>query len=69
LRLQTLYTPYTREGKPERKRPLGRLKHKWEDNIKINIREMGWEVGDDSSAVDSDQWRDLVNTVINHPVA
>jgi hypothetical protein len=29
-------------GKPERKRPLGRLIHRWEDDIKVDVREMWW---------------------------
>jgi hypothetical protein len=29
-------------GKPERKRPLGRPRHRWVDNIKIDLREIGW---------------------------
>jgi hypothetical protein len=29
-------------GKPEGKRPLGRLRHRWEDNIKIDLQEVGW---------------------------
>jgi hypothetical protein len=29
-------------GKPERMRPLGRLRHRWEDNIKMDLREVGW---------------------------
>jgi hypothetical protein len=29
-------------GKPERRRPLGRPRHKWEDNIKMDLRQMGW---------------------------
>jgi hypothetical protein len=29
-------------GKPEGKRPLGRSRRKWEDNIKMNLREIGW---------------------------
>jgi hypothetical protein len=29
-------------GKPKRKRPLGRPRRRWEDNIKINLREIGW---------------------------
>jgi hypothetical protein len=30
-------------GNPERKRPLGRRRHRWVDNIKIYLREMGWD--------------------------
>ena len=29
-------------GKPKRKRPLGRRKHRWEDNIKMDLQEVGW---------------------------
>jgi hypothetical protein len=29
-------------GKPEGKRPLGRLRHRWEDNIEMDLREIGW---------------------------
>jgi hypothetical protein len=50
-------------GKPERKRPLGRPRHRWMDNIKIDLREMGWYGPD--LAQDRDQWRALVNTVMN----
>jgi hypothetical protein len=32
-------------GKPEGRRPLGRHRHRWEDNIKMDIQEMGWRVG------------------------
>jgi hypothetical protein len=32
--------------KPERKRPLRRLGHKWEDDTKMDLREIGWEVVD-----------------------
>jgi hypothetical protein len=53
-------------GKPEGKRPLGRRGRRWEDNIKINLREIGWS-GIDwiDLAQDRDQWRDLVYTVMN----
>jgi hypothetical protein len=30
-------------GKPGRKRPLGRPRHKWKDNIRMDLRDMGWE--------------------------
>jgi hypothetical protein len=51
-------------GKPEQKRPLGRPRRRWEDNIKMNLRETGW--GD--MAQDMDQWRALVSTVMNFRV-
>jgi hypothetical protein len=51
---------------PERKRPLGRTRRRWEDNNKTDLREIGW-VGMDRIylAQDKDQWRALVNTVMN----
>jgi hypothetical protein len=53
-------------GKPEGKRPLGRLRRRWVDNIKINLREIGWDGMDwIDVAQDRDQWRALVNTVMN----
>jgi hypothetical protein len=53
-------------GKPEGKRPLGKPKHRWVDNIKMDLREIGWD-GIDliDLAQDRDQWRTLVNTVMN----
>jgi hypothetical protein len=51
---------------PEGMRPLGRPRHRWEDNIKIDLREIGWDGMDWIVLVrDKDQWRDLVNTVMN----
>jgi hypothetical protein len=53
-------------GKPEEKRPLGRPRSRWEDNIRMNLREIGWGGMDwIDLAQDRDQWRALVNTVIN----
>jgi hypothetical protein len=53
-------------GKPEGKRPLGRLRRRWVDNIKINLREIGWSSMDwIDQAQDRDQWRALVSTVMN----
>jgi hypothetical protein len=53
-------------GKPEGKRPLGRPKRRWVNNIKIYLREIGWN-GMDWINLDQngDQWRALVNTVMN----
>jgi hypothetical protein len=51
---------------PERKRLLGRPKHRWKDNIRIDLREIGWEVVDwIHAAQDRDQWQALVNMVMN----
>jgi hypothetical protein len=53
-------------GKPEGKRPLGRPRHRWVDNIKKDLREIGW-CGMDwvDLAQDRDQWRAPVNMVVN----
>jgi hypothetical protein len=53
-------------GKPEGRRPLGRPRRRWVDNIKIDLREIGWDGVDwVDLAQDRDQWRALVNTVMN----
>jgi hypothetical protein len=53
-------------GKPEGKRPLVRPRRRWVDNIKIYLRETGWGGMDwIDVAHDRDQWRALVNTVMN----
>jgi hypothetical protein len=53
-------------GKPERNRPLGRPRRRWVDNIKIDRRQIGWDGRDwIELAQDRDQWRALVNTVMN----
>jgi len=52
--------------KPEGKRPLGRPRRRCEDNIRIDLRETGWEIVDwIHLAQDMDQWRALVNTEMN----
>jgi hypothetical protein len=53
-------------GEPERKRLLGRPRRRWLDGINMNLRRIGWD-GMDSIDLDQDrdQWRALVNTVIN----
>jgi hypothetical protein len=53
-------------GKPEGKRPLGRPRHRWVDNIKMDLREIGWDGVDwIDLAQNRDQWRALVNMVMN----
>jgi hypothetical protein len=55
-------------GKPEVKRPLGRPRRRWEDNIKMDLQEVGG-VGDWMElAQDRDRWRALVNAVTNFRV-
>jgi hypothetical protein len=51
-------------GKPEGKRPLGRLRHRWEDNIGINLQEVGCG-GMDWIELAPNRWRAIVNAVIN----
>ena len=54
-------------GKPEGRRPLGRPRRTWENNIKMDLREVGWEGGLDwiDLAEDRDRWRALVNAAMN----
>jgi hypothetical protein len=53
-------------GNPEGKRSLGRPRRKWMDNIRMDLREIGWDGVDwiDVSQ-DTGQWRAFVNTVMN----
>jgi hypothetical protein len=52
-------------GKPEEKRPLGRQRHRWVDNIKIYLLEIGWgSVSWIGVAQDWDKWTALVNSVL-----
>jgi hypothetical protein len=56
-------------GKPQGKRPLGRPRPKWVDNIKMDLRGIGWGYVDwIDPAQDRGQWRALVNTVMNFRV-
>jgi hypothetical protein len=53
-------------AKPEGKRPIVRPRRRWVDNIKIDLREIGWDGMDwIDLAQDRDQSRALVNTVMN----
>jgi hypothetical protein len=52
--------------KPQGKRPLGKLRRRWVDNIKMDLRKIGWGVTDwINVAQDRDQRRAVVNTVMN----
>ena len=53
-------------GKPERRRPLGRHRRRWEDNIKMDLQEVGCGGMDwIELARDRDRWRALVNAFMN----
>ena len=57
---------YILMGKPEGKRPLGRPRRRWGDNIKTDLQEVGCGVMDGFELVqDTDRWRALVNAVMN----
>jgi hypothetical protein len=49
------------KDEPEVKRPLGRPRCRWVDNVKMDLREIDWM----DIAQDRDQWRALVNMVLN----
>jgi hypothetical protein len=52
--------------KPEGKRPLGRPRYRWVDNIRIDLGEVGWgDVDWIGLAQDGNRWRALVNSVLN----
>ena len=52
--------------KPERQRPLRRPRHRWEDNTKMDLQEVGWGGMDwINLAQDMDRWPALVNVVMN----
>jgi len=56
-------------GKPERKRPLGRPRHRWEDNIKTDLQEVGGGCGDWMELAQyRDRWLALVSMVMNFRV-
>jgi hypothetical protein len=53
-------------GRPDGRRSLGRPRRRWEDNIRMDLREIGFEDADwIHLAQDRDRWRALVNTVMN----
>jgi hypothetical protein len=53
-------------GKPEGKRPIGRHKRRWKNTIRMDLKETGWEDVDWMQVFgDRNQWRVVVNTVID----
>ena len=53
-------------GKPEGERPLGRPRRRWEDNINMDLQEVGWGVIDWIGLIqEKERWRALVNAVMN----
>jgi hypothetical protein len=53
-------------GKPEGRRPLGKPRSRWVNNIKMDLGEIGWDgMNWIDLAQDRDQWKALVNTVMN----
>ena len=56
-------------GKLEVRRPPGRPRGRWEDNIKMDRRDVGWGIDWINLAQDSDKWLALVNAVMNHGIS
>jgi hypothetical protein len=52
-------------GKPERKRQLGRIRRRWEDNIKMGLQKVGWDMHRIDLAQDRDRWPAVVNAEMN----
>jgi hypothetical protein len=56
-------------GRPEGRRPLGRPRRRWEDNIKMDLQDVGWGMDWIELAQDRDRWWALVDAVMNLRVA
>ena len=57
-------------GKPTGKRPFGRSRRRWEDNIRMDLEEISVNAGNwVDSAQDRNYWRDLVNAALSHGVS
>jgi hypothetical protein len=63
--MRNAYTIFV--GGPKGKRPLGRPRHRWKDNIRMDLRKVEWEGVDWMQlAHGGDQWQALTNTVLKH---
>jgi hypothetical protein len=51
-------------GRPEGRRPLGRRRRRWEDNIKMDLQEVGWGMDWIELGQDGDRWPAVVNAVM-----
>jgi hypothetical protein len=66
MNLYVYICTYILTGKPTGKRPLGRPRRRWEDNIRIDLEKLGINAGNlVDSAQDRNYWRDLVNAALN----
>jgi hypothetical protein len=52
-------------GRSEGRRPLGRPRPRWKDNIKMDLQEVGWDTDWIDLVYDMDRWQSLVNAVMN----
>jgi hypothetical protein len=52
-------------ARSEGRRPLGRPRRRWKDNIKMDLEEVGWGMDWIELALDKDRWRALVNAIMN----
>jgi hypothetical protein len=60
------HVAYMGDGRPDGRRPLERPRHRWEDNIKMDLQEVGWGGMDwIDMAQDRDSWRAVVSAVMN----
>jgi hypothetical protein len=68
-RMEKWYAHRLLARNPERKRPLGRPRHRWLDNIKLNLGEVGWgDVDCIGLAQDRNRWRAVVTAIMNFMV-
>jgi hypothetical protein len=52
-------------GRPEGRRPLGRPRRRWDDNIKMDVQDVGWGIDWIELTQDRDRWRAVVNALVN----